>query len=198
MDENINEFKNLLMDKSNDINDIINKRIIFGVPYIFKDSEDKYYDLKNVVSNFFNVNHRDVFMVGSSKLGFSLAPNKLWYSIDWSEEKESDIDIVIISNEVFNRYWKSILEYKDKLIPTKSKDNLFLEYFFKGWLRPDKFPYKYDGANEWFEFFKSISYKDAYGSRKVAAAIYKEDYYFMKYSRDNLNSIRNKLLNEGE
>ncbi|WP_010200224.1 hypothetical protein [Bacillus sp. m3-13] len=108
-------------------------------------------------------------MTGSAKLGFSIAPSKLWRHIDGDPNKDSDIDIVVISNEVFDYYWKSILEYNENTIPVSNSDGnhvKFLEYFFKGWLRPDKFPYKYEGSDEWFEFFRSISYKKEFGQGK--------------------------------
>ncbi|MBF8982781.1 hypothetical protein IZY60_04425 [Lutibacter sp. B2] len=199
MIEKISYFKEILKDEKNDIVDIINKNIIFGVPYIFKDDEEKYYNLKRKLSSFFKVNHRDIFMVGSAKLGFSISPKKLWNQLDWDSKKESDIDMVVISNKAFDKYWKSILEYKEKTIGTSVKDEKekeFLDYFFNGWLRPDKFPQKYKGSDEWFDFFRSISYKEEFGGRKIAVAIYREDYFFMKYHRNNLVSIRNNLRNE--
>lgn len=197
IEDRVEKFKEaLLNDQELTIEEIIKKHIIFGTPYIFVDDEDKYYELIKQVSDFFGVNHRNVFIVGSSKLGFSISPSKLWRHIDGDEEKDSDIDIVVISDFVFDKYWKSILEYKEFQIATsfndKNKDD-FLEYFFKGWLRPDKFPFKYKGADEWFEFFRSISYKKEFGSRKVTAAIYREEYFFMKYHQENLKGIRNIL-----
>ncbi len=193
----IKEFKNaLLNEESYTIDEIIHKHLIFGTPYIFAQDEDGYYGLKKQVANFFAENQRNIFMCGSAKLGFSISPGKLWRPIDGDPTKDSDIDIVIVSDRVFDKYWKSILEYKDTQISYNSKDKNneeFLDYFFKGWLRPDKFPFMYKGADEWFEFFRSISYKKEYGSRKITAAIYREEYFFMKYHNDNLKGIRTIL-----
>jgi len=44
---------------------------------------------------------------------------------------------------------------------------IFLKYFFKGWIRPDLFPFDFKGKNEWEDFFKSISYKE-FSERKIA------------------------------
>nr|WP_312216836.1 hypothetical protein [Clostridioides sp.] len=197
IDENISQFKLDLLNEKLSIDDIIKKYIMLGTPYIFKDNEHQHYELLRKIAGFFNISERDVFIVGSSKLGFSISPKKLWNKIDWNEDEDSDIDVVVISDKTFDRYWKSILEYKDKQIPMtkdEKRHSEFLEYFFKGWIRPDKFPNKYNGADEWFEFFRSISYKENFGGRKVAVAIYKEEYFFMKYHKENLQYIK-KILN---
>lgn len=195
--QRIEEFKLALLDEKNfTIDEIINRYLVFGTPYIFSQNEDGYYELKKQISNYFGVNQRSIFMCGSAKLGFSISPGKLWRHIDGDDDKDSDVDMVIVSDEVFDKYWKSILEYKETQISFNFKDKNneeFLEYFFRGWLRPDKFPYKYKGADEWFEFFRNISYKKEFGSRKVTVAIYREEYFFMKYHYDNLTGIRTIL-----
>ncbi|WP_176544068.1 hypothetical protein [Priestia megaterium] len=199
--ERVEHFKRLLIDNTYTMQDIIEEFLVFGTPYIYIGQEGVYYNLKKQVADFFNVNQRNIFITGSSKLGFSIAPSKLWRPIDGDPEKDSDIDIVIISDKVFDYYWKSILDYNEKTImPSKNnqKHAEFLDYFFKGWLRPDKFPYRYEGADEWFEFFRKISYKKEFGGRKVAAAIYREEYFFNKYNTQNLNGIRTILRGEGD
>lgn len=66
--------------------------------------------------------------------------------------------------------------------------NKFIKYFFKGWLRPDLFPFKYCRKNEWFEYFKSISYKHT--PQKIAGAIYYSSELFEKYHMQNIKRIR--------
>lgn len=199
IDDNISRFKSDLLNKESSIDDIINKYIMFGTPYIFKDKEGQYYALISKIAEFFDVSQREIFIIGSSKLGFSISPKKLWKEIDWNEKEDSDIDVVVISDKKFDEYWKSILEYKSTQIPEakdEKKDSEFLDYFFKGWIRPDKFPNKYKGADKWFEFFRSISYKESFGGRKVAVAIYREEYFFKKYHKENIEYIRKILKSD--
>ncbi|GLJ04288.1 hypothetical protein [Bacillus sp. YKCMOAS1] len=194
----INEFKEYLNDDANSTQEIIDKYLVFGTPHIYSNQEVLYYNLKQKVASFFNVNQRDIFMIGSSKLGFSISPSKLWRHIDGDPKKDSDIDLVIISDVIFDKYWKSIFSFIEKTIPTSNIDEnhvKFLEYFFKGWLRPDKFPHKYEGSDEWFEFFREISYKEEFGSRKIAAAIYRDEYFFNAYNTKNIDGIRTNLKN---
>jgi hypothetical protein len=67
----------------------------------------KYYNLKKAIAKFFKVNYRNVFCVGSSKLGFSIRPDQLWKH----NEDSSDIDMVIISENIFEKYARDLLEY---------------------------------------------------------------------------------------
>jgi predicted nucleotidyltransferase len=168
---------------------IIRKNLLHGNPIIFHENEEKYFYLKQKVADFFNVSTTKVVMVGSAKLGFSIAPKKLWK--DFNEE--SDIDIVVISEDVFDEYWKELLDFN---INTKARSEQedknfreFLEYFLKGWIRPDLFPFNYSKKNDWFEFFKSISY-GKYGNYKIAGAIFRNEYFFESYHSRNIKKLR--------
>jgi len=174
-------------------NEIVEKYLISGTPYVFQGDEGVYYNLKREIADFFALSSiKDIFMVGSAKLGFSMDPDQYFVPM----HDASDIDMVIINEELFDRYWKKIFDLSIALKPrTKKADDMhkeFLEYFFRGWIRPDLFPFKYDGRNDWFNFFYSISYKK-YDKRKVTGAIYKNDYFFMKYHEKNISKIRRHL-----
>jgi len=64
-----------------------------------------------------------------------------------------------------------------------------LEYFFKGWIRPDKFPFDYKSRGDWSEFFKSISYKK-YDKRKISGAIFRDEFFFEQYHISNIKNLR--------
>ena len=111
-----------------------------------------------MVAQKFGLNPQDVIMVGSAKLGFSISPLQRWQPF----HGESDIDVAIISPDIFDRFWKELYDFNIKLTDRTPKEDkqyyIFLDYFFKGWLRPDFFPFSYVGRKEWFDFFKSIYY----------------------------------------
>ena len=78
-----------------------------------------------IISNEFDISPQNIVMVGSGKLGYSLTPpqndmeTKLFKSfcVDGKERKISDIDIAIISEELFDRFWNLLrksfkLQYK--------------------------------------------------------------------------------------
>lgn len=168
---------------------IVQKYILHGTPYIFKNDEDKYFDLKREIATHFSEHYSNIHMVGSAKLGFSIAPKKLWKPFTI----ESDIDIVIVSTKLFENLWGGLHEFNIGLTSrTKAEDDTykrFLDYFFKGWLRPDLFPFKYPVKTQWFEYFKSISY-NKYGPQKITGALYHSFNFFEKYHVQNVASLK--------
>jgi hypothetical protein len=188
IDSRIEAFKTIL--KGNEHEEVIvQKYIAHGTPYIFKDDEDKYFDLKREIAANFSEHYNNIHMVGSAKLGFSIAPSKLWKPFT----VESDIDIVIVSTKLFESLWGSLHEFNIALTNrTKQEDatyKSFLNYFFKGWIRPDLFPFESSLQTDWFDFFKSISY-GKYGPQKVTGALYHSFNFFEKYHTANVAKLR--------
>jgi len=136
---------------------IIRKNLLHGNPFIYGDDEERYFCLKQEVADYFEVSTTKVVMVGSAKLGFSIAPKKLWNNFS----EESDIDIVVISEQAFDGYWKEMMNFninvKARSEPEDRRFRDFLEYFLKGWIRPDLFPFDFPKKEKWTEFFKGIS-----------------------------------------
>lgn len=190
IDEIKHRFMNDLKNEGKSDADITRKYISFGTPYIFQHDETIYLELKETIAKKFSVHPDGIKMVGSAKLGFSISPKKIWRPI----HDESDIDMVIISSTLFDEYWQELFEFNniENTIRSKEEDELyreFIDYLFKGWIRPDKFPFKYSKKDEWFKFFKSISYKK-FGEKKITGAIYRNNYFFEKYHELNIKKIR--------
>lgn len=173
--------------------ELVDRYIWFGTPAIFQDNEQTYFDLRKEIADFFLINNMDnIVVVGSAKLGFSIAPRKEFRDIT----DDSDIDVAIIDDELFNTYWEKLYDFNINIKNrTETEDQLyrkFLDYFFRGWLRPDLFPFSFSYRNKWFDFFKSISYKK-YDHRKIAAGIYKNKFFFTKYHERNIEKLREEL-----
>jgi hypothetical protein len=187
--ERVKSFKSVLCEQAKTEQTIVQKYIIHGTPYVFKDDEGKYFDLKHEIATRFSERPERVYMVGSAKLSFSIAPKKLWKPFS----SESDIDIVIISEKIFNDFWSDLYNFNIELTYRNETEqqqyNRFLKYFFKGWIRPDLFPFNYPEKKEWFEYFKSISY-GKYGFQKITGAIYYSFDFFEKYHMQNIKKIR--------
>lgn len=62
-------------------------------------------DFKMLVSDAFDIGFNNVVMVGSAKLGFSLSPEKFLKTFTEEGETQSDIDIAIISPQLFDNFW---------------------------------------------------------------------------------------------
>lgn len=164
----------------------MNKYLFDGIPICFN-NEHFYFDFRKKIADHFDISHRDIFIVGSAKMGFSYYKETLF-------SYESDVDVAIINEELFNKYLRYIIDFQynvetQKIILDQTEEkkyNKFKNYLIKGWLRPDLIPIKGEILNklkeEWFDFFKSISYgKSEVGDYKVAAGLFKDDFCAEKY-----------------
>jgi len=87
-------------------------------------------DFREIVSRDMGINFHNVALVGSAKLGYSLSPRKrfLEFSQDGMQRKESDIDIAIISNGLFDMFWE-LLRKSFRPRFAKQYDRIALEVF---------------------------------------------------------------------
>ena len=176
------------------------KYFFSGLPFLFNNDEIGYFDFKNRVSNHFKVNHYDIFIVGSSKLGFS--PYKL---TDFNYN--SDVDVVIANEKLFDYFFKIVCDYQYLLknneirldrIQMKSYEK-FLKYFVMGWMRPDLIPTNSTDfkkiRSEWDNFFHSISYsKSEAGNYKIKGGLFKNMSFAETYYLTTIREIQSKNI----
>ena len=64
-------------------------------------------EFKDIVSTSIGVSFNSVMMVGSGKTGYSLAPKKNFksFELDVESRNKSDIDIAIISSDLYKSFW---------------------------------------------------------------------------------------------
>jgi hypothetical protein len=164
----------------------IKKYFFHGIPYIFQDKENEYFEFRNKIASNFDIGFHEVFIVGSAKFGFSFI-KKTEFNYN------SDIDVVIVNEKLFEYYYSKICDYQyqlDKMFRSVTQDEMkkysvFLKYLVKGWMRPDKLPTSFRAEllkEEWFSFFSSISYnKSEVGNYQVTGGLYKNYSYLEKY-----------------
>ncbi|MCA5011777.1 MULTISPECIES: hypothetical protein [unclassified Enterococcus] len=90
-------------------------RIWYFERVLLQDSVEEIDDFKKIISEEFKIERHDSHLVGSGKLGFSLAPNKKFKSFKLEESEGqvlSDLDIAIVSPELFKVTWENLKEYK--------------------------------------------------------------------------------------
>ncbi|QQU06890.1 hypothetical protein I6I87_02055 [Moraxella osloensis] len=164
----------------------VNKYLFHGIPHVFMNKENEYFEFRNRIADKFKISFHEVFIVGSGKLGFSYHKDKLF-------DYNSDIDVVIVNENLFEDFYSKISDYQYKLdksykIISSDERNTyyeFMRYLIKGWMRPDKLPTSFQIdllKTEWFDFFESISYeKSEVGDYKVSAGLFKNHSYLQKY-----------------
>lgn len=182
--------------------DFCRKHVLHGVPHVFDARENDYYDFRKKIAENFDINFHEVYITGSGKLGFSPFKNKIF-------DLDSDIDVAIISNDLFERLMWEINKFQLDLRLSRTtfdvhelkKYHDFLEYIAMGWLRPDKLPTSVKIKkikNEWFDFFRDLSYgKSEVGNYKVVAGVFKSYQHFESYNISGFKVLQDKLKLQG-
>lgn len=104
------ELKNKIAtaNKIRDIETIADEIMAIPVPWFFvkqftRDANQKFADFKLYMAQKFTTPATNIFICGSALLGYSLSPQKDFANFN----DNSDIDIVIISNKMFDRFWEN-------------------------------------------------------------------------------------------
>jgi predicted nucleotidyltransferase len=178
--------------------DFCRRKTLHGTPHVFNGNEDDYYNFRKRIADKFNINFHEIFIIGSSKLGFSPRKGKIF-------DLDSDIDVAIISPTLYEKIMSYIHEYQMELRENRravstyelERYHKFLEYGAIGWMRPDLLPTSFrvkEIKTDWFDFFDSISHgKSEVGNYKVTAGAFKSYTHLEKYTLSDLRSIRSKI-----
>ncbi|MCY1497729.1 hypothetical protein D3C87_44870 [compost metagenome] len=182
---------------------IVQRYLIESSTYFFKEIEKgKEYDFKKEIASILNVHIRDIVIVGSAKLGFSLKPDNsdlglyLFKEFDHNfknklSEKKSDLDIAIVSSYLFDKEIKNLYDHTGFYKNNWSDRNSLAKYVLKGRLNIRFLPLDFQFTKELLEVQEK--YKMLYG-REVNLEIYKSWHYFETYHQENIKTIQVNLL----
>ncbi|MHA3104740.1 hypothetical protein [Acinetobacter sp. ANC 3791] len=181
-----------------DLLDFCRQNLLQGIPYVFYQNKENYYKFRKRIAEHWDIHFQDIYITGSASLGFSIV-KQTDFSLD------SDIDVAIVSQKLFDRIMESIHKYQLKLREFRAdltrdqikKYHIFLEYSAMGWIRPDLLPINLVEEvnflkNDWFNFFDSISNNQSeVGNYEVNAGIFKSHYHLEEYTLLGLKKIHN-------
>lgn len=119
---NADQFKALVMRL--DSHNILAKVFLLeGTPFVFKNSPMKYVIFREQVADQFGIGSQDVCIVGSAKLGFSPSPHQYGKPF----EETSDVDVVLISEPLFDRGSHELFRVLNQLGPGVHQIRPFLD-----------------------------------------------------------------------
>lgn len=134
----VKDMKAAIKTKSSD--EIYNEFFISGEVWIFKSTFgdrwfEQYDKFKKYVAQKLGVHYNNIGIAGSAKLGFSLNPKKNFRNFN----DTSDVDIIIVSQRLFNEFWEQYLN--DSYKPTAKINNIYDVGFciFRKYMRLDCF-----------------------------------------------------------
>ncbi|MEI4567564.1 hypothetical protein WAF95_22285, partial [Xanthomonas perforans] len=115
-----------------------------------------------------------------------------WGQVTFDEA--SDIDVAIVSPELFAAIWHEVLDMKAGGAFIKDIQG-FQHYHFQGWMRPDKMPASstYHRCRDWWEFFLSLSKKEEYDRRPIRGGLYYDTSFLSRYQTTALAQIQRQI-----
>lgn len=161
-------------------------------------------DYRLIVSNSFNVTINSVIMVGSGKNGFSMSPPNvaapemtktfLPFNNDEKVRKVSDIDIAIVSDELFHEFWSLFREsYK------KRYENTYRHVYqeiYRGYLN-ERNIVEVEGCrvkwNTMASAAKNKLHSDLFFHHNISFRIYRSWTDFEAYNLQNIKALQRGL-----
>lgn len=146
--------------------------------------------LRRDIARKFDVPMRDVVIVGSAKLGFTLVA-KAGRPPFSPFGDESDIDVAIISERLYLKYWRSTFAHWQQS-GDWTRIETFKKYLFRGWLRPDLLPATPDfpEREEWWNFLLDLQNTGSYGPYKIRTGVYYDEHFWESYAKSAFQGCR--------
>jgi hypothetical protein len=184
-----NELRDFRADLSTlDAPAILNKYIYVERCAVMLDAQQT--ALRTRIAGKFTVRREDVIVVGSAKLGFSIAPGKRFRTFGDS----SDIDVAIVSPTLYEQVWHELFDFQRSGTYWESERECE-HYCFRGWIRPDKLHRSnvYPFSKQWWDFFQTLTASSQFGEYKITGALYHSRYFFEAYQRICLDQCKQQL-----
>ncbi|MGA3085596.1 MAG: hypothetical protein ABSE95_12515 [Thermodesulfobacteriota bacterium] len=186
------EFRAHLIDKQPI--EVVQICLFDSPPYCFADNPFLFQTFRKEICDKFEIHPQNFTIVGSAKLGFSLNPEKIGQPFT----DGSDIDVVLVSEELFQNLWVQLIEFQRTVLFTldsniRQKFDYLQKVLFFGIIRLDKLSNDFPFAKEWWEFFNKISTDRRFGPRRVRAAIFKTWKHASFYYEYSIKKIKEKI-----
>lgn len=195
------EFKDILLTDT--IDNIINRHIFEGNPYVFRNSPKDLDTLKNHLASKLPIMKPNIAVIGSAKLGFSLNPDTFFRQFS----DDSDIDIAIVDDALFDKVWMAVLgwNYPRRLMTLGKLDGEWMrtrrKEIYWGWFVPDQITYEglsfphalmsvRDISTNWFNAFQSFSQYQEFSRRQISGRLYRTWDHAFRYHAEGLRLIK--------
>lgn len=162
-------------------------------------------DYRLIISECFGTTFNSVMMVGSGKLGYSMSPpaendfqkSKMFlpFNDDVNIRKVSDLDIAIISDDIFHEYWKKFRKsYKPRFKNTYQ--HLYNE-LYRGYINERNIMDVDECRKQWNKtasVSKNKLHSELYFKHDISYRIYRNWEDFEDYNFQNIKKIRKEIF----
>jgi hypothetical protein len=169
----------------------VTEKILCEQAVCFNGNKEKILDLKEAIAFYFKIHSRNIEIAGSAKLGISLNNARLGLPFD----ENSDIDLIVVSSELFDVAWHELLKLDWKYATLLPKDRTALDDCYnalhRGFISPDRLPNQTEFYNNWWRIFNQLSDDDKFEKRKIRGRLFKSWLFVEKYYSIKIDELRN-------
>jgi hypothetical protein len=189
IDDRLKLFRSELTISSPNI--LVRRHILSGECFILDATQ--HFELKEQISGKFAVHPNQIAVVGSGKLGFSIAPAKRYRPFD---HNTSDIDVAVVAPDLFDKIWLEAFDYWLANRDYWNRWKEFSKYLFRGWIWQRALPSdgNFPARTEWDEFFLSLTGSGTYGRYPINGIIYKSWHFLERYQIDTVEECQQEAL----
>jgi hypothetical protein len=190
----LEEFKRHCISYKSDV--LVQKYLIeSGTHFFDKVKIGEEFEFKKDIASKLNVHIRDIIIVGSGKLGFSIKPEEdtpgLYLFKEFDSSKVSDLDVAIVSPFLFDNAIKQLYSHTNFYKNVWKERNSLAQYALKGRIATRFLPTDFKLTKEIAEVQEEYQMK--YG-REVNVEVYKSWYFFETYHEQNIKNIQINLI----
>lgn len=156
-------------------------------------------DFKMLVSESMDIGFNNVVMVGSGKIGYSLSPNKFLKPFYDEGDEKSDIDIAIISPNLFDYFWR--LFRKSYNVTNKKHYKYIARGIYRGYISDTDLMNIDNCRVEWLEKSNIATKKlqrRMYFRHEIHYRIYRDWKDLEEYHVDSIEQLKGELNGYGK
>ena len=186
-------FKKELLEQNPSI--LFSRWVLNRIPIIFNSETETFIQWKEELSKLIQVDSQAILFTGSSCNGFSFSPYKNFRDFN----KDSDIDIAIISEYFFDTCWFEIRNYGNKYHDlTRPQQKSFEDHrtrlIYWGTIATDKLLPIFSFSKEWIFALENMSKSMPTKDRTINIRIYKNFESLREYYIDCFKKLQQNLI----
>jgi hypothetical protein len=189
----VEELKKSIIEHQPD--DFVSHYLFAPIPHIFQNNHRDLVRWKGVLSTGIEVDPKDIVILGSASIGFSLNPAKNFREYG----DESDVDCGIISQHYFDLAWRHLRKIRAAWLSLTSLERTAVEkhrknYVFAGAIATERILGILPFGKAWQPVLRQMGTIDPTKTKEVKIRIYKDYDALRSYHVNNIRNIRDDLL----
>lgn len=185
------EFQDLLQTRELDW--IIERHLFQGAPFYSSHNPQLHGRMIREISLGLGVPKDDICVVGSARVGFSLAPHRFGEPFN----EYSDLDVVVVSPELFDPSWIDILTRRRTAKNRRTRSSLWAHrerhYVYNGWIYPGSLVDALGIGESWLRTFNGLSRIVELAGRPVAGRLYRTWDHARFYHQRSLGQLKAEI-----